>query len=97
MAEVRTIPVNAVRVDDLDAVTHKPGMFEYQFGKGDFPIAMAFVCPCGCGHVGHLAFEPDPSPSWQWDGNLEKPTLSPSVWQPGHWHGWLRAGVWESV
>ena len=37
-------------------------------------------------------------PHWQWDGNLEAPTLSPSIlvhenpgWSPG-WHGWLRAG-----
>ena len=36
---------------------------------------------------------------WDWDGNREEPTLTPSVWfnqgQPGDWHGWLRQGRWE--
>ena len=31
-------------------------------------------------------------PSWEWDGNLEKPTLTPSVHLPGRWHGWFTAG-----
>ena len=37
-------------------------------------------------------------PHWQWDGNLEAPTLSPSIlveavpnWNEG-WHGFLREG-----
>lgn len=36
--------------------------------------------------------------SWEWDGNLDAPTLKPSINRrsylnnPG-WHGWLRAGV----
>ena len=29
---------------------------------------------------------------WQWDGNQETPTLSPSIHLVGTWHGWLRAG-----
>lgn len=36
--------------------------------------------------------KPAQSPSWQWDGNREKPTLSPSVHTFGHWHGWVRNG-----
>lgn len=36
--------------------------------------------------------KPVPGPSWQWDGNREKPTLAPSVWAHGHWHGWIRNG-----
>ena len=31
-------------------------------------------------------------PVWQWDGNKEAPTLSPSIDVHGVWHGWLRAG-----
>lgn len=30
--------------------------------------------------------------SWEWDGNEEAPTLTPSVHQIGHWHGFIRAG-----
>lgn len=35
--------------------------------------------------------------SWGFDGNLEKPTLTPSVHHVGHWHGWVRAGRMVSV
>lgn len=30
---------------------------------------------------------------WGWDGNEDKPTLTPSVHSIGHWHGWVRDGV----
>lgn len=36
--------------------------------------------------------KPSGSPSWEWNGNREKPTLSPSIWTHGHWHGWVRNG-----
>jgi len=29
---------------------------------------------------------------WGWDGNLETPTLNPSIHAPGQWHGYLRSG-----
>jgi hypothetical protein len=35
--------------------------------------------------------------TWKWDGNRTKPTLHPSVWRRGHWHGWFRAGRMVSV
>ncbi len=33
-------------------------------------------------------------PVWQWDGNREAPTLSPSILHHSRpeWHGWMRAG-----
>jgi hypothetical protein len=32
--------------------------------------------------------------SWQWNGNREKPTLSPSILVGANlWHGWMRDGV----
>lgn len=34
---------------------------------------------------------------WQWDGNREAPTLTPSVNVIGHWHGYLRVGKLETV
>lgn len=36
--------------------------------------------------------KPAQSPSWKWDGNREAPTLEPSIWTHGHWHGFVRAG-----
>lgn len=35
---------------------------------------------------------------WIWDGNLEKPTLQPSILShpPFAWHGYLTAGFWRA-
>lgn len=98
MTEVKTPSVVATRVDEIDDVRATPGAFEY-FVSGDdkvTPKGIIYCCPCGCGVTGALDFRPHESPSWDWDGNRDKPTLSPSVHHVGHWHGWLRNGVWES-
>ena len=29
---------------------------------------------------------------WGWDGNVDKPTLTPSIHDVDHWHGWLQTG-----
>lgn len=44
--------------------------------------------------VGRLPLNRDDG--WTWDGNRERPTLSPSIHAVGHWHGYLRAGRFES-
>jgi hypothetical protein len=90
--------VKAQLVDDIENAP--AGSFEF-YKSGEREIAgMIYCCPCGCRKLGALAFRPHPSPSWEWDGNKEQPTLSPSVHDipngKTHWHGYLRAGVWES-
>ena len=64
---------------------------------------ITLLCPCGCKAPHYLPFRGGPfstgvGPEWTWDQNLEAPTLSPSVLMktPCGWHGYLRAGVWES-
>lgn len=103
MAEVRLpAPVKATFVPDMEIPLPTggaaAGAFEFYLNYGDPPDAapkgMIYVCPCGCGETGALAFRPAPSPSWEWDGNREAPTLSPSVHHVGHWHGYLRGGFW---
>jgi Family of unknown function (DUF6527) len=37
----------------------------------------AFQCP-GC-HASHWVRVKGPRPCWQWNGNVEKPTVSPSL------------------
>lgn len=64
------------------------------------------------GNVGCIPIEPVPmsaKPIWAhgdpprchtWNltnGDMDKPTLSPSVHARGSWHGWFRAGRMESV
>ena len=96
MSEVRTAPVKATLVSDIDSPGAPAGAFEL-FNAGERAFAgMIYICPCGCGAKGALNFRPHESPSWDWDGNRDAPTLSPSVHHVGHWHGWLRNGIWES-
>lgn len=35
----------------------------------------------------------DPGKHWGWDGNEDKPTLTPSIHAIGVWHGWVRSGM----
>jgi hypothetical protein len=55
------------------------------------------------GNAGLLVLRPivaranESRPSWEWDGNADKPTLKPSVHLPGRWHGWFKNGRMESV
>ncbi len=45
-----------------------------------------------------LPISPTNPHAWQWDGNLEAPTLSPSIKiLPNGWHGYLRNGKLETV
>lgn len=81
-------------------------------GIGGYPGATAhllFVCPQGkrCGVLLGPQFVDRPTPDalciWGWDGNLERPTLTPSInclaekdGKPTSgcgWHGFITAGV----
>lgn len=55
-----------------------------------------YRCPGVCGAIAPLALRPvvdATGHSWDWDGNAQAPTLSPSINHVGCWHGWLRAGM----
>lgn len=90
--------ITAVRVKDEP--TNK-GEFKYYTDSGIKPgviAGMRFVCPCGCGGKSSLRFDTVYASGWAWDGNMDKPTVSPSVKQlVCGWHGYLRNGRWESV
>jgi len=56
-------------------------------------------CPCGCGGYFRLPIYTDTKteePSWEWNGNREKPTLKPSIRDllTCKFHGHLTNGVW---
>lgn len=58
-----------------------------------------FVCPGPCKSVAPIALRPvvdGSAQSWEFDGNLEEPTLQPSINHLGCWHGWLKAGEFTS-
>lgn len=37
-----------------------------------------------------------PGHGWAWDGNIDRPTLSPSINTNGYWHGFVIAGCMVS-
>jgi hypothetical protein len=96
MAEVRTDPVTATYCEDIEEVKATAGAFEFFVDRDQKVAGMVYSCPCGCGRTGALNFRPHPSPSWEWNGDREKPNLTPSVHHVGHWHGFLTDGVWRS-
>lgn len=68
-------------------------------------ICLTFVCP-GCIEFGGSGLHLLPvnsttkSPSWDWDGDLEKPTLSPSILtgkdsETARCHSFLSEGVFQ--
>lgn len=36
------------------------------------------------------------TPSWKWNGDIDRPTLLPSIHATGHWHGYLTDGYFKS-
>lgn len=87
--------------DDIEAEPPKPAL------QGAFDIITEpsgqrrfwFVCPGPCKALSAIALRPvfDGSPqSWEFDGNLEAPTLTPSIHHLGCWHGYLTAGEFTS-
>lgn len=62
-------------------------------------------CPCGCGGKSAMWFEGHENaggPKWSVEGEWPKVTMSPSIGigkdqttGQFHWHGYLRAGVFE--
>jgi len=107
MTEIRTSPVPATHIPDKelfreDGVGKVPGSFRLSEVEEDGCQRFWYCCPCGCGSLGAFRvgnrFKPAGSPpSWNWNGSVDKPTLTPSVHHVGHWHGWLRDGVWVSA
>jgi hypothetical protein len=65
--------------------------------SGDSHAALNFSCPCGCGvvHGVPVCRDVKVDGAWFWDGNVEKPTLTPSIQSLSacRWHGFLTSGV----
>lgn len=97
-------------VANSDAL-EQPGDFCWGVHNDDDPtiVSLDFLCPnCGAWHA--VPVKPGHGTGWNWNGDREKPTLSPSMlFSGGHsrsgnqerrdcrWHGWMRDGVWVSA
>jgi hypothetical protein len=85
--------VKAVRVEHHPAA---PGEFKFWRQAGaESEGGLHFGCPCGCGALLGIGFGPN---GWAWDGNRDKPTVTPSIQHMNgcKWHGFLTAGEFRS-
>jgi hypothetical protein len=79
-----------------------PGTISWSNWYNSDEVAGCFyVCPCGCRVVGFLSVRSamrQESPSWEWNGDKDKPTMKPSIQKtsPCKWHGYLTDGVFKS-
>ena len=82
---------------DAGRDTERQGQFEITEGQGG-QRRFWLVCPGPCKGLSPLALRPvsDGSPqSWEFNGNTEAPTLSPSIDHRGCWHGFLINGEFQ--
>ena len=95
------------RVDEIDSDGPIPaGVFEFCSDNNGPNAGILFGCPCGCGEMHVVQFRADHRPMWNWNGDREAPTLTPSIairQMDGagnvigdHWHGFLTNGEWRS-
>ena len=98
--------VKAVFVGNDEERDYKAGEWNF-YSSGDIEhYGILFGCPCGCGSLLSIPFKSTTRPNWEWDGNEDKPTVTPSIlnYQMNkegkiigeHWHGFLTAGVFKS-
>jgi hypothetical protein len=71
-----------------------PGDFYFCQGSGFHRLM--FQCPCGCGTMAGISLKPKEANGWDWNGDTDKPTTTPSILiNRGHWHGYLTDGVFK--
>lgn len=94
------VNVTGTLVATWDDVERTPGAFMFDVGQR----SLIYNCPCGCEAIGALPIyptgqtvEPAQRPAWGWDGQQERPTLTPSIRKLSgcFWHGHLVAGEWQ--
>lgn len=91
--------VPAKLVDDFPRL---PGDFVWRPTREE-PSRILFCCPCGCESIIGVNVKPEEQLGvvkhpWQWNGNRERPTLTPSIRVVGccEWHGYLTDGVFKT-
>lgn len=90
-------------VDQLGTLPHeerRPGDAKWAVTEDGRVASLLFCCPCGCGDVSAVDVTPIAGrPCWSWNGDRERPTLSPSLLRTGGcgWHGWLDDGTFRSA
>ena len=83
-------PVVMRRVAEVSPDGGPPGDFTWHATDNGWRY-LEFLCPRGCWHMVPVAGHPQ---SWAWNGNEDKPTLTPSLKDMGEcgWHGFITEG-----
>jgi hypothetical protein len=88
-------PVPMRHVVDEDRYPHQVGDFWWDVTDGRRCLVVVLPikgskrglrCEFSINHKNHC------NAQWAWDGNVDAPTLTPSLHAVGHWHGWVRNG-----
>lgn len=96
----------AFMIDHDDGRRYEAGACRFVYRDGvEGPVGIIHGCPCGCGSASAMFFKGRGAgrPEWDVEGEWPKVTLSPSIGirkdSSGafHWHGYLRAGVFEEL
>ncbi len=92
--------MKAIRVSGFDeAIKAGPGAFYYEYDQ-DAIVGMTIVDPNSTPDedgdhmkLAGVSFAPG---RWTFDGNLDEPSVTPSIFidQPHGWHGYLTKGEW---
>lgn len=88
----------AINLGNSEEKPNKPGEFLYVHHNGKI-CGIDYCCPCGvCKDTSYLPLagtELSTEPCWNFDGNIERPSLTPSILRraPCKWHGYLTKGV----
>lgn len=94
-------PIAMHRVVEYSGV-EKAGDFYWYLPAGSNDRYLAFAVPSKTEtNPDHYLFQNLPVQQgqnisgwcWGWNGNEDKPTLTPSVHAIGHWHGWVCDGM----
>jgi len=90
--------IKAKRVDHFPDLK-EPGQFLFYSQDGiEGHAGFTFLCPCGCGeHAGVQFIKGKNVFGWNWDGNEEEPTVTPSIRRLDgcEWHGHLTGGYFK--
>lgn len=98
----RSFDAVLVRSEEIDSDHPQAGQFCYVVNAAGEKVGLQSCLPNAGDHGdpswGVTMFKGygTPNHEWTWDGNIEKPTLKPSIHRVGHWHGWLRSGRFVS-
>ena len=97
-----SVNLRRIKVPLADGTQIEPGDFAWDFdsvetgGDRSQPTHRLYLClpgERGCFEAIDVQRGARGGPRvWGWDGNEDKPTLTPSIHSPGVWHGWLTAG-----